>query len=208
MILDESVTLMQTFPRHRVFLLSALLCGLVVCRVDTALAQAVTFVRERIRVFVEPSAIAVDGTYYFTTTASEPHPVGLYYPLPVDSLHPFPDSIRVVCEGDTLVHRRVRDGAAFTVELAPERLTAVIVGYRQMCRDSSGCYILTSTSAWRLPLERADFEIYVPPGIELLSLTYDAQATVRDDGVTVYRFSREQFRPDRELCMRWRLVRG
>lgn len=177
---------------------------LVLSAVAIASSQTVTFERERIKVFVEESAIRVEGTYYFSTSSPTNHAQGLYYPFPHDSLHPFPSVILVRSEGDTLSHRRVQDGVAFTVRLRPDGPTVLEVFYEQLCLDGSACYILTSTSMWRRPLERADFEIYIPSDLELRSMTYTADETIQNDDGEIHRFTRTQFQPERDLCLHWR----
>jgi hypothetical protein len=172
---------------------------------DTHAPPGIRFVRERIRVGIRPAGIGVEGVYVFRNELPEPATVPLFYPFPVDSIHPWPTWI-VVCsqEGDDLSFSRPRfDGILFRVTLPADGIAAVRVAYEQPSLDHSGCYILTTTSEWGRPLETAEFEVAVPVGINLETMAYDADELVRERGVQVYRFTRHRFMPTRNLCVRW-----
>jgi hypothetical protein len=169
-------------------------------------AQAgIEFEREYIRVLVRPTGIRVDGTYYFENKSPVPRVVPLFYPFPVDSLHPWPTHIAVYSqEGDTLKFFRPRmDGILFRVELPAAGVGSARVVYDQPSFDGSACYILTTTRAWQQPLARADFEIRVPAGIELTSITYDVDEIVETPSERTYFFRREKFMPTENLCLEW-----
>jgi hypothetical protein len=81
----------------------------------------------------------------------------------------------------------------------------VKVVYEQPTLDGSGCYILTTTGEWKRPLARADFEVLVPPAIELESMSYDAERVVDTPQGRAHRFGRENFMPKKDLCVRWKV---
>lgn len=166
----------------------------------------VRFEREFIRVVVGADGIRVEGTYVFKNDSATPRIAPLFYPFPVDSLHPWPTSISVYSpDGEEVEFSRPgNDGILFRVDLPAAGHGSVRVVYEQPSLDGSACYILTTTSAWHHPLERADFEIVVPNDIEIESLAYEAGDVVVRKHDRVYVIAREQFMPTTDLCLRWR----
>jgi hypothetical protein len=92
----------------------------------------------------------------------------------------------------------------FSVEIEAEGAAGIHVIYRQACPDRSGCYILTTTAAWERPLESADFIITLAEGLDLEWTAYEVFPVDEEDGRRRYEFSREDFMPERDLCLRWR----
>lgn len=171
---------------------------------STPVERKVVFQAETVRIFVSVDAVRVEGTYHFTTASTSPLVAGLFYPIPVDSMHFFPDSIRVISDGHLLPYREVEDGIIFDLRLSKGRVTTAHVHYRQPCLDNSACYILTSTAAWTQPLESADFEIHVETNLELSWVAFEIDEVTKDKNKEIYRFSRRDFMPDKDLCLRWR----
>jgi hypothetical protein len=169
---------------------------------------AIIFESEEIAVYVDEHYLMVEGVYVFRNGSLVPHKQPLFYPLPVDSLHLFPGHIVVRQEGRTIPYRTREDGVTFSVDVPPNGTASVNVAYNQECLDNSGCYILTTTSAWNRPLESADFEITIAEGIELEWVSYDAVLTDSLGKTRTYEFRKRDFMPERDLCMRWRVVAG
>jgi len=171
--------------------------------VPAGAGEPVAFTGEVIRVYVAADRVRVEGTYFFTnrTEATRSQPV--IYPLPVDPLHPFPHEITVFAAGETLAATKDGHNVRFFLTLPPGRETSFVVDYEQLCLDSTACYIVTTTGTWRRPIDRAEFEIYVPEEIVLGEVTYAADATVARGKTLVYRFARRGFTPDRDLCLSW-----
>lgn len=168
-----------------------------------AASQSVQFSRELIRIAVAEDAVEVEGSYIFTNNSSRLQRQPLFYPFPVDSLHPFPGNVSVACDGEA-VPFEVRDrGVTFMVDV-PARGQAVLrVEYRQACLDGTACYILTTTAAWKSALEVARFEITVPDSLELVETPYPVDEVLEGDGARIHVIDREDFLPDRDLCIRW-----
>jgi hypothetical protein len=165
--------------------------------------QPVEFARERIVIFVDGANIAVDGYYVLKNPTPRDRIQSLFYPFPVDSAHTFPDSISVWQNEEPVPFERVVDGVVFSVEIPAEKSVGFRVVYRQTCFDNTGCYILTTTSAWSRPLEWADFEIIFAEGVELEWASYELTPISKSEGLSRYEFSREDFMPDKDMCMRW-----
>ena len=125
----------------------------------------------------------------------------------MDDSNTFPDSILVTSSGNTIPFRQVEGGIFFSIRLSADRLTTVEVYYDQPCFDNTACYILTSTAAWTTPLESANFEIYVPSDLDLNWIAYEVDEVTEDNDIVIHRFSRKDFMPDKDLCLRWRARR-
>lgn len=164
---------------------------------------ATVFHREEIRVEPQAGALRVIGFYVFRNDAERDESRVIFYPLPLDSRHPFPDEIIVTTVTDTLDWHRSANGVRFRVDVPAGGETSFTVEYSQPCLDDAGCYILTTTRAWHRPLARADFTIVIADSLSLHWMSYSADDTVRTDAGTVLRFTRTGFLPDRDLCLRW-----
>jgi hypothetical protein len=170
--------------------------------------ESVQFARELISIAVEDTSITVDGIYVLRNPAPFPRPQTLFYPFPVDSTHPYPDSISVWRRKQPVEFGVREDGVVFSVEIPAEGAVGIRVIYRQACPGQSGCYILTTTAAWERPLKSADFVITLADGLELEWTAYEVLPVEDEGGRSRYEFSREDFMPDRDLCLRWKRFGG
>jgi len=171
---------------------------------DVPARPEVVFAAETVKVFVAEDRIRVEGTYVLTTTSSAEHLQRLVYPFPLDSLHLFPSDIAVTVEGQPVDFQQTDSAILFSIPLSASRPTSFRVVYGQPCLDNSACYILTSTAAWKNPLQHAAFEVHVPSKFELTWIAYEVDDDVDQGAESVYRFVRNNFMPDKDLCIRWR----
>jgi hypothetical protein len=174
------------------------------CPAPSRSQQPVEFARERIAIFVDGGGIAVDGVYVLRNPTPRDRVQALFYPFPVDSTHPFPDSISVWQKQEPVPFERSGDGVVFSIEVAAGKSAGFRVVYEQKCLDNTGCYILTTTTIWNRPLEWADFEITFADGVELEWAAYELTPLGNQKGVRTYEFSREDFMPEKDLCLRWK----
>jgi hypothetical protein len=170
-------------------------------------SQGIRFQKERIQVFVRAKSIRVQGLYTFVNPEPSPRRETLFYPIPVDSLHPPQDYVLVRVANGTVTTKPLGNGVVFAIDVPADGSLDVEVIYEQTCLDGSGCYILTSTAEWKAPLEHASFEIHVPDSIEIGWMAYDVRAKDGGRKERVYAFSRDDFMPEKDLCLRWH-VRG
>jgi len=164
--------------------------------------SGVTFDRETIRILVAGETVRVTGTYVFTNRSPTARVQDLYYPFPVDSMHPFPHDIAVHA-ADSVSFRTVESGILFSIDVPPDGEATVDVIYEQRCLDNTACYILTSTAAWQRPLEAADFEITVPDSLNLAWTAYRVDRVDVVAGARIHRIARTHFMPEKDLCLRW-----
>ena len=165
--------------------------------------ESVLFQTEVITITVTTGTVSVRGQYTFANVSSFPRFVTLFYPFPVDSLHPFPSHIAAVSGTDSVPFKRGRNGIYFAARLPREGSVRVDVSYDQPCLVPNACYILRTTAYWRVPLDEARFEVRVPPGIELRSMSYPADEVLADRDTLVCKFTRKDFMPVTDLCLEW-----
>ncbi len=196
---------------RKLFFSMALLgvCAAVLCGLPCAPAfgqqgkTAVSFTKEHVKILVGPRRICVEGTYWFSNHSDSPVRQKLFYPFPIDSLHPLPEGIVVWMGEDAVPFREVEDGVRFMVEVPANGSTPVVVYYEQPCLDGSGCYILKSTVMWDAPLEHASFEIQVPDTLALDWASFKIDRVRKEGSLEIHEFSKDRFMPDKDLCFRW-----
>jgi hypothetical protein len=165
----------------------------------------VSFEREVIRVFVDTNSVRVEGTYVLKNNVPSPLVQRLFYPFPADSLHPFPTGIAVIKDGDSVAFQRALKGIVFPIHIHANDSATFHVTYAQDCLDRSACYILTSTAVWQEPLKSAHFEVTVPHNIELTWIAYGAETVKEEKAARIHLFSRRDFMPDKDLCIKWQV---
>jgi hypothetical protein len=181
--------------------------GLLIGVYARSQTPAVVFEREHVRLFVSAKSLRVEGLYTFANAAPSECRQVLFYPFPVDSLHPREDYVLVRVHGQVIPTTSRENGVVFGIRVPANGTLPVEVVYEQTCLDGTGCYILTSTATWEAPLEHASFEVHVPDSIVLDSMTYEADRVSRRGSVRVYEFARDDFMPDEDLCLRWHVRR-
>jgi hypothetical protein len=187
----------------RILAFGALLAG--VCA--RAQIPTVVFEKEHIKIFVGSKSLRVEGLYTFSNPHASEIRQALFYPVPVDSLHPRQDYVLVRVHGEVIPTTNGENGVFFGIRVPAGGTLPVEVIYEQTSLDGTGCYILTSTAAWEAPLEHSSFEVHVPDSIALDWMAYEAGKVSRRDGERVYEFAEKDFMPDKDLCLRWH-VRG
>ena len=170
----------------------------------TQTISPVVFAREKIVLHIDQQFLRVEGDYVFRNTTGTDQTQPLFYPFPVDTLHPYPGFISVRHGDRTLPFDKRAEGVGFSVKVPADTTTTVRVIYEQECYDNSGCYILTSTSAWKRPLESAVFEVNLAGGIHLEWSAYDLSPSDETAAGRTLGFARENFLPDKDLCLRWK----
>ncbi|UCH84334.1 MAG: DUF4424 family protein [Candidatus Latescibacterota bacterium] len=174
---------------------------------EPAVAGPARFERETITIQVKPGGIRVEGQYTFTSAAPTPVSQTVYYPFPIDSLHPLVDSVSVRIGGSDIEYKKAPMGIGFTVPIAAAGSTTVVVSYYHGSLDNTACYILTSTEAWNAPLKEARFEVHVPDSLELVDSSFDFDSVATQGSGRVHRFTQSDFMPENDLCIRWRPVK-
>jgi hypothetical protein len=123
----------------------------------------------------------------------------MYYPFPVDSLHPYPEFIWV----DGLPFIKADSGIYFRFEIGAAAACSLEVAYRQRILGRSARYILTTLQEWDRPIEEAVFKISLPRDLPGVELSYPADSLSLADGSAVYLLTFRDFMPEKDLLITW-----
>ena len=149
---------------------------------------------------VRPGALEVRGMYHFKSLASEPLAAAIFYPFPLDSLHPYPDSVDI----RGFAFQRQDSGVSFLMQFRPGVEDSFFAYYRQPLKTNSATYIVTTTRKWKRPIDLARFRITVPAGFKDVKLTFKTDSVASSDSAVTYFFTCKKFYPDRDVTVTWR----
>lgn len=166
------------------------------------------FRSEVVRLSVEGDSLTVEGRYRFHLEPGVPR---------VPILYPFPRDARL--GGARMVALEVRIASGPWRPLAWREAPAEIgvvwdipaelgdapevrAVYRQGLRGRWARYIVTTTSSWGRPLDRARFELLLPPGEKPRESTYAFRAA-RVDGRHGWVYEARRFAPERDVDVAW-----
>jgi hypothetical protein len=138
----------------------AVLCAVlasVSCR-KPGPASPVHFAREEIAMDIRPGTLEVRGMYHFECSAKEPLVASVFYPFPLDSTHPYPDSIEIRQHG----FQKQDSGVSFRMRFRLGTEDSFFAYYRQPFKSNSATYIVTTTRKWKRPIDLAQFRVTKP----------------------------------------------
>ncbi|MDD5718652.1 MAG: hypothetical protein PHQ53_03065 [Candidatus Krumholzibacteria bacterium] len=174
-------------------------------------APPVAFVAEQVVLHVEPDSLRVDAVYVLVcrqeTAATQ---TTLAYPYPQDPLLGGARTFQLACRlgaGDwqELSWREMQNGlgARWSLPVAAGDTLRVRTTYRQALRTTYARYIVTTTSAWRQPLQIARFEIHLPVGAVPVEFSFPFERCGEDEQAA-WCYETTDFLPDRDIIVRWR----
>jgi hypothetical protein len=169
----------------------------------------VRFDRERIEVDLDKGRIHVRGLYHYTNSSALPAALTLQVPFPVDRQHPEPDWYALyesTADGRTLASLApsVRGSRVyFRLLFRPRESKWIRLDYEQRADSTEGCYLLTTTRAWRRPIRQADYVLHLAPDLELASSNYAVQPEPWVGKGRAYTFSKTNFYPDQDWVFSW-----
>ncbi len=165
----------------------------------------VTFAGEKIIMDIEDGRVTVTGHYYFRRNDPEKVSIPLIYPFPVNGNMSFPDTVEVF-QGDRLspveYRENIQSGAIY-FKVNVEMESEFTVRYSQELHAPEAVYILETTKAWGRPLLWAEFVFSLPAHLRMTECSYTPDSSTSEDNRTVYRITRKNFMPDRNLTVRW-----
>jgi hypothetical protein len=186
-------------------------------------ALPLSFVREIVTLTIAGDSLEVAGTYFLRPTGTGGGSLALLYPYPQDE--------RLGAAHTVLLETRAGradwqasawrelpggSGARWHLPVTDRSQLAVRTVYRQELRGCYARYIVTTTRAWGRPLERARFEIHLPPGAVPVRFSYPFRPEERADdpsaaagvGGSTYVFEAADFLPRRDIEVEWRVASG
>ena len=161
-------------------------------------------------VTVEPSdgRVRVVGVYYFRNESDEPLTTLIKYPFPVDRNHMMPFRIRVWEQTEEglapLGFVRADASVDWRMQLGPRGERTIRVEYVQEIKKNHAVYIVTTTRAWKRPIELAEFEFRIPADFEDVELSFEPDSVSVSGDTLVYYMSETDFLPDADLSVTWR----
>lgn len=158
------------------------------------------FPEETIEVFVHNGSIEVQATYIYKNPWSFPIEQGFSVPLPVDANHPMPAPLILtrINNGEPVLIREWLTCRTFELHFQPKESVPVQLYYRQETPTRTATYILTSTRAWKRPLERAVYRLHCDEP-QTIKSNYPLERCGKSD----WCWKRTNFMPERDWQISW-----
>jgi hypothetical protein len=96
-----------------------------------------------------------------------------------------------------------RKSIVFPIILEPFEEQVVEVRYNQRLLGNQAVYIVTSTQKWFENLRNAKFEIFVSKKLYGIDISYEVDECDENADYLIYRFSRTDFMPNKDLVITW-----
>jgi len=174
----------------------------------TVFTAPVDFFKEEITLTVSDSQAAINGIFYFRNNTDRDRPFPIIFPFYVDSLTSYPDKINAytINDGDTaaIAFEPVveRDCIRMAVPMKPKGVTIWYLDYSQRIEAPRARYILTSTAAWKKPLEEATYYFNLPASFNVISV-WPEPDSVRGEKTKTLRCHKTNFIPERDMEIIW-----
>ncbi|MBN1572648.1 MAG: hypothetical protein JW984_05555 [Deltaproteobacteria bacterium] len=180
------------FPIAVIILLFPFLAGL---------CPIVRFTEEEIDIFVHQDHIEMRGAYIYSNPLPFPVMQGMSIPLPVDLDHPHPvllSACEIYPESRDIPIRYILGKHRFDLKFKPRGEVRVLVRYCQHAPKRDARYILTTTGAWRHPLDRGMYRLF-PGTVKIISSNYTLEGEASDSLF----FSQTNFMPKSDWRFSW-----
>jgi hypothetical protein len=162
-------------------------------------AQDLQFYREELDFRIGEGFFYMDGIYHFCNIGSDSLNTILFYPFPVDEKYGDVDTFLVqdLTDGHKVtIDRQARQGIGFWIALPPYGIKKYRIYYRQPLLGHQAEYILTTTKAWKRPLESAVFTLSVPSEIRITSFSIAPDDHQDGPVYSLFYWKRSGFLPD------------
>jgi hypothetical protein len=171
----------------------------------TVISQDLQFYREDIVFSVSEDQVSTDAVYSFCNPGGKEITTLLFYPFPPDTRELI-DSLVVtdLKAGTVIPFREGKSGVFFPVSVNSYGQASYRVYFRQKLVENHFEYILTSTGSWGRPLEFANFELQVPTGILIDSLSYPPDSSFMINETRHYTWKKKDFMPDKDFVIEFK----
>lgn len=167
-------------------------------------SQSISFVKEKIEMSIVDSSFAINGKYYFINNSSKEINTNFYYPFVINKNFQFPDSISIKNEDNVRVfYSKGKDGIFFNIKTMPQDSSEFTAYYRQKNLIKKAEYILTTTHNWNVPLQKAEYLIYLPNNLSLKSISLQPDSIKNGSTYKTYFITKENFMPLVNLIVEW-----
>ena len=163
----------------------------------------VRFPEEQIDIEIYPNHVWVKGIYVYKNPLPIPVRQSFTIPLTVDADHPEPFflSANVVTPRENPITLKYLLGVhRFSLKFDAKEEITVSVKYRQQTPTKNARYILISTKAWRRPLNRGLYRIFLN-NVHMTSSSY----TLNQSDSFLF-FRKEHFMPSKDWIFSWEVI--
>jgi len=170
----------------------------------------VEFFMEEITLEVTDSTAHVKGVYYFSNNTSKEFDFPVLFPFYTDSLISYPHVIEpYLLENGQKNKLSYKDspnfsGIRFRIPLQADKVTAWHLDYCQKISAKRAVYIITSTAAWKKPLDKATYYFIAPESFSGVEVWPEADTAYMDNGNIIYKCVRENFMPSQDMEILWK----
>jgi hypothetical protein len=163
-------------------------------------SQDLQFYREDIVFKVSEGWVSTEAIYNFCNLGQNNIKTPLFYLFPDNTLELIDSLVITDLKADTIIqYREGRSGVFFPVSVKSYGQAAYRVDFRQRLVEKHFKYILTSTETWGRPLEFANFELQVPVGLTIDSLSYPADTSFVKNNLQYFFWKKKDFMPERDF---------
>jgi len=189
------------------FLIS--LAGIIIAQ-SYDIRPSVDFFQEEITLAVTDSTASVMGVYHFRNNTGKDFDMPVAFPFYVDSLSAYPHFIEAYIEKENgkqvLPHRRLTkfDGISLKIPLRAGQEMTWNLDYTQKISSKRAVYIITSTAAWKKPLERATYTFIAPANFANITAWPTPDTSFVQDGIKSFISYEQDFMPTRDMEIFWK----
>jgi len=169
-------------------------------------ADGLQFFREDITFEIKDNFFIVDGYYYFKNNSNNIIKERLFYPFPQKEIY---GEVDLVFASDykhdlrnTKLHIR-GNGASFMVEVQPDSVSIMHVGYRQKIISNQAEYILETTQNWKQSFQQVNYSLIFPKSYALDSLSYTPDSLQTQKKKYIFYWHKQDFMPHRNFIVKF-----
>ena len=160
--------------------------------------EKISFFEEHIDFELDSIYFSINGIYSFYNSSDKEVYQRIIFPFAVETDQI--DSISVINLNDLsqVQFQHLKKAIVFNINMLPHDTLDVNIFYRQKTTEKN-IYIITSTQAWKQPLEKAVYTLTtsLPVNEEKFSYSFDSKEIV--NGRILYRWEKINFMPDKEF---------
>ncbi|MCP4579984.1 MAG: hypothetical protein GY839_00085 [candidate division Zixibacteria bacterium] len=171
---------------------------------------AVDFFQEEIILTVTDSIAKVEGTYHFRNNTERDFEMPVIFPFYVDSLCSYPhrlEAYQIQQDGrQVMSHRELQklDGIRFRIPLKAGQESTWYLDYEQKIKSKRAVYIITSTAAWKKPLEQATYTFVAPEEFDEIITWPEADSSYLENGQIYFISVKSNFMPAQDMEIFWK----
>jgi hypothetical protein len=172
----------------------------------------IEFFRERVEMKITGTVessyrLNISGIYYFRNPTDVESNSLIYYPFPLEVGFHYPEEITVVEIGErgeeSIFFIKAEEGVVFPLRITPNSIITFKVCYSQKVDKPEARYITTTTSAWKKPIEIAEFVVELPVAYRVDMISYQADHIQKGEKTDRYFFKFLNFMPFKDLTVNW-----